>query len=546
MSDFRYDNRGFTLGVAVLGGLIAAFILGRAVANEDFAKIAAIISAVFASTLILGLGRRYWIAIPVALALNLPTFQVGARNVNLGELSIVICTVVFITRLALKRERLIVFTPYHTAFLCFVAWITLVFAIHPVGLAGLGSAVGGARFYAQIYLAFAALIIVSSQEITESDIKWVFGLIVVGTFLDLGRTLLEYLVLGRALGVAGLELETEGYYTWHQALSGPGMVVAIIMFSYWAPSKIFNMGQPWRGFVYFLCIPLIVLSGKRAAIAQLFALPVVSAILRKEYRFVVSFGLVMVLGLTFVVFGQGSIFSLPMAGQRALSWLPADWDPDLTSLRGGSDDFRQALRDIAWEEIQRDPWISDGFSVDIQETAGQYAMNQITGAPDIRDQVMGLALGKAWHNTWLGYSADFGIPLAIIQAFIFLTGIVLSYRLFRATRENTWVHMLAAYAFFFFLRDVAFSNTSGHTALDAFGRWWLYGMVIAAARQLLPSKRHGPLPKIGPAVHQGDGAPLAPLRSAVPSGGSAQSNSCPQNKINLQQQPSQGRPFRAN
>lgn len=513
MNDFRYDNRGVTLGFAVLGGLIAALILGRAVAYGEFEKIAAIISAVFASTLILGLGRRYWYAIPVTLALDLPTFQVGARNVDLGELSIAICTVVFISRLALKRERIAIFTPYHTAFLCFVAWITLVFALHPVGLAGFGSAVGGARFYVQIYLAFAALIIVSSQEITESDIKWVFGLIIFGTFLDLGRTLLEYLVLGRALGVAGLELETEGYYTWHQALSGPAMVIALVMFSYWAPSKILSMTHPWRFALYVLCIPAIVLSGKRAALVQLFMIPAISAFLRREFRFIFIFGILVAVGLTVVSLGQGNLFHLSLTAQRTLSWLPADWDSEMKSYRSGNDGFRTALREIAWEQVQHSPWISDGFSVDINETTGQFAMNQMTGAPDIRDQVMVYALGKAWHNTWLGYSADFGIPLAIIQAFIFLTGIVTAYRLFYATSEGTWYRMFAAYALIFFVRDVAVSHIGGHSALDAFGRWWLYGMVIALARQLLRSRQRGSRMAVDPSAHS-QSAPVVTVGSA--------------------------------
>ena len=489
---FRYDTRGITLGLVFLGGLVAAIVLGRAVAFGQFEKVAAIIATVFGCTLVLALGRRYWYAIPVTLALQLPTFQLGSRNIDLGELSIMACSLVFITRLAFKRERLSLFTPLNAAFLCYVGWVTLVYCLHPIGLAGFGSAMGGARFYFQVYLAFAALIIISSQDITEADIKWVFGLIIVGTFLSLGRTLIEYFVLGRQIGVAGLAIETEGYYTWHQELAGPAMNIVMIMFSYWPPSKIFTLSRPWRWFLYLLCIPVVLLSGKRGAVIPLLGLPMVSAILRREYRFITVFGIAVVIGLSTLLIGQGNFFDLPLTAQRALSWLPADWDPQLKYLKGGNDDFRAALREIAWEKIKENPWISDGFSVDIQRTTQEFAMTQMMGAPDIRDQVMIYAMGKAWHNTWLGYAADFGIPLSVIQAFVFLIGIVTSYRVYRATKENTWFHMLAAYAFMFFLRDVAFSHTSGHSALDAFSRWWLYGMVFALARQFLDNKKRRP------------------------------------------------------
>jgi hypothetical protein len=486
---YRFDNRGVTLGFALLGGLAAAIVLGRAVAFGQFEKVAAIISLVFGATLVLALGRRYWYAIPVTLALQLPTFQVGARNIDLGELSIMACTLIFITRLAFKREQFAIFTLRNTPFILYIAWVTMVYCLHPIGFAGIGSMMGGARFYLQVYLAFAALVIIASQDITEEDIKWVFWLVIGGSFLSLGRTLLEYFVLGRQIGVAGLEVETEGFYTWHQALASPALVILLMMFSYWAPSKIFTMSHPWRGFLYILCIPAVLLSGKRAATLQLLGFPAISALLRRELRFIVVFAVSIFVGLSVVIYGQGNIFSLPLAGQRALSWLPGDWDPELRQLKGGNDDFRKALREIAWEEIQRDPWISDGFSVDIAQTSQQYHMTVMMGAPDIRDQVMVYAMGKAWHNTWLGYSADFGIPLAVIQAFIFLTGIAVSYRLFYATKEATWFRMVAAYALMTFIRDVLASHTSGHSASDAFSRWWIYGMVFALARQLIDDKK---------------------------------------------------------
>lgn len=485
----RYDSRGITLGLALLVGLAAAVVLGRAVAYGQFEKAAMILTAVFGATMVLGLGRRYWYAIPVTLAIQLPTFQIGARNIDLGELAIVACALIFITRFAFKRERFAIFTLRNTPFLLFVAWVTLVYGLHPIGFAGIGSAMGGARFYLQVYLAFAALIILASQDITEQDIKWVFGLVVLGTFLSLARTLLEYFVLGRVIGVAGMEVETEGYYTWHQALASPALVILMIMFSYWAPSRIFAMSHPWRAALYALCIPAVLLSGKRAGAVQLFAIPAVSAFLRREFRFIVAFAIFLVVGLTVIIYGQGNLFSLPLAGQRALSWLPGDWDPELRHLRGGSDDFRKALRELAWEEIQRDPFISDGFSVDIAETSQQYHMTLMMGTADIRDQVMVYAMGKAWHNTWLGYSADFGIPLAVFQAFIFLVGLVTSYKLFGATKENTWFHMVAAYAFMTVLRDIMASHTSGHSSGDAFSRWWIYGMVFALARQFLDTRQ---------------------------------------------------------
>jgi hypothetical protein len=35
------------------------------------------------------------------------------------------------------------------------------------------------------------------------------------------------------------------------------------------------------------------------------------------------------------------------------------------------------------------------------------------------------------------------------------------------------------YLFIYTVRDVVASHTSGHTALDAWNRWWMYGILVA-------------------------------------------------------------------
>jgi len=478
------DSR-YALVLMVAIGLIVAVALGTAVAHEEIEKVAAFIFAIALAIMFLMVGNRYWYVIPATLAMELPTFQIGARAVSLSELAIFACAVNYIFRLAFRKERLVSLTSRNLAFACFMAWITMVFFLNPIGFAQGGSALGGGRFYISLYLALASLIIISSQNISELDIKWVFGLITFGAFFSFGRTLFEYFILGHALGDEYSQLDVNGFYTWHQELAGPPLLILLLMFSFWAPSRIFSINHPWRGCVIILCIPFVLFSGKRAAIFQLLAIPSFSAILRKEYRYLAASGIVIGLALFFIISAQGNLISLPPTVQRALSWLPGDWDLELNAYRGGDDDFRAGLRNIAWEKIQQNPWISNGFAVDVQESATQSGQVEMFGARNIEDQVMLYALGHAWHNTWLGYSADFGIPLAVMQACIFLIGLVTAYQLFYATKESTYSHMLAAYAFIFILRDVSLSHTSGHSANDAFSRWWIYGMLFALARQFL-------------------------------------------------------------
>jgi hypothetical protein len=488
MSGGADNSRAITMVVTMVAGLGAALLLGRMVATGDYTNIILIVGAVFGMLFILLLGDRYWYLIPVTIGLDLPTFPIGGRNINLSEISVVLCTGVYIVRLALKREELVLFRLRNAPIILYFSWVLTVWALHPVGLAGLGSEIGGGRFYATILLAFASFTIVSNrQSITEKDIKWIFGLLLVGTFANLGRTLLEYLVLGHTLGLAGVDVDTEGFYTWHQALASPAMLILMLLFSRYAPSQIISLAHPGRLMVFVTTIPPILLSGKRAAVGSLILIPLLSAMLRRQFHYIFIFGVSGFLFIGGLVIGQGSLFDLPMNVQRSLSWLPGEWDSSLKNL-GSKDEFRKALRELAWEKIQRNPWMGDGFRVDINETAGIFYRTQQYGAPDIRDQVLPYAMGKAWHNTWLGYSADFGIPLAVIQFFLVVTALVVTYRVFCQSLGSVWINAMAMYCFIFFVKDVLTSWTSGHSALDTITRWWMYGMIFALVDQVIRNR----------------------------------------------------------
>ena len=195
-------------------------------------------------------------------------------------------------------------------------------------------------------------------------------------------------------------------------------------------------------------------------------------------------------GLAFLVMGHGQWFNLPLVAQRTISWLPGDWDPELQGIRGGSDEWRAELRYTALQVIKRDPFLGRGFAIDISETITAIGMGERGGEIDI--QVAAYALGRAWHNTWLGYAADFGIPLSVIQAIIYLSILVLSAKCFNFYGSRNLLGVFAMYILIFTVRDLAASNTSGHTALDAFARWWMYGLVVAIYYQMRPEKvAHG-------------------------------------------------------
>jgi hypothetical protein len=485
--DRHFSITQFTWLMGTFLGLIVAVFLGSAVGSQDFRIVAVVLGAGIGISTFLILGKNYWMLIPFSLGASFPAVPLGGRSLEFPELAIAGCFAFFLLRIATRKEQLHVFRSVNVPFLLFMAWVGMVFVLNPIGLAMLGSQTGGARFYLKIALAFTAFIVLSNRSYSEKDIKVVFGLMVFGAFFSMVYSIAEYAFLGPSLDPS-TGMVREEFYSWHQALSLPAITIAFIIFARWSPASIFSISHLPLVILYILCLGLVLLSGKRMALAAVLLAPVVSAILHRQFRYfpIAVAGLLCLASV--VLLGQGQFFSLPLVAQRTLSWLPGEWDPELDSIKGGSDEWRAGLRRFAIENIKRDPWIGRGFAVDLSETISAVGMQRYDGS--IEGQTASYALGRAWHNTWLGYAADFGIPFPVFQAIIYGSILYLSSLTFQRSPARSWYSAFAMFVFIFTCRDLMASWTSGHSALDAFNRWWMYGIVVAIYLQTRVSQDH--------------------------------------------------------
>jgi hypothetical protein len=397
---------------------------------------------------------------------------------DFSELAIAGCSLFFALRLANRKEKLQVFRTVNVPVLLFMAWVGMVFVLNPIGLAMLGSQSGGARFYIKLALAFAAFLIMSNREYSERDMRWIFGFLIFGACFSLVYGFAEYAFAGpRADPTTGMV--SEEFYTWHQLLAGPPTTIAFLIFARWKPGEIVSLQRPLLLLVYAVCILMVLVSGKRMALLAVFLAPLVSAIMYRQTMALFAGLALAVIAVGGLVTGQGEYFRLPLGVQRTLSWLPGDWDPEFKNMEGGRDDFREDLRRYAMENIKADPWIGRGFAINIAETISAVS---VTGMGDL--STIAMALGRSWHNTWLGYAADFGIPLSVMQGVVYIWALILSAKVFRHYRNSSLFGVFALYLFILTVRDLAASHTGGHTALDAYMRWWLYAVIVSIYTRL--------------------------------------------------------------
>ena len=505
----------FHIIVTVVVAMLGAAFLGISAGEGDFFAIyLGIFGAAFIA-LMIALGDKYWMVIPFAFTSQLPAIPIKGRLLELPEITAALCTVVFLIRYAVKRQTLSIFRREHAIFLLYVGWVMMVFCLNPVGLSGFleggGGALGGARFYAKILLGLAAFLVLANQVITEADCKRILIILIVGGVLSSGYGISLYFlpVLGSTMELVG----ESSSYSWHQQLATVPLLLIVVGFARHRTGDLFSLNRPWTTLIFAVCLVLIGLSGKRTALASVVVVAISAALLRREWGYLMFWLAGATVASGIIMIGHGSLFRLPTNVQRALSVLPATWDAEFQYMEGGQDTFRAELRRLAWKKIELDPWIGTGYQVDLslaQALSAQYAMR----GGDTELQVMPFAMGSSWHNTWLGHAADFGIPLAIIAAGIYLSVIRRGLKLLRSLPMRSFAAALSMYLLLNTVRRLVFSHVGGHSATEPFDFWWFYGLQVALfVRSPFKSEAE---PLQNPVNHPARGRPMNPRSPRVP------------------------------
>jgi len=507
------------VAIAMVVALLLTFFLAISIGNGEPAEVAIIVVAVVCIALVIMLGDKYWMLIPFAFSSQLPAVPIRGRLLELPEIVAVLCSLALVVRIAMKRQKFTIFRIQHVPVLLYAGWVVFIFCLHPIGFSGLadsGAGLGGARFYAKILMALAVFLIMANQEVTERDCKRMLVSIIFGTAVASAWQIGVYFLPSFLGTYVDLSLDPDAFYTWQQSLAIVPLLLITLGFSRYRSSELFSLHRLWAVLAFGLCVVLIAFSGKRQALATVPMLAILAAFMRREWGFLMLWVGGAILAGCIIVAGHGELFRFPLIVQRALSVLPARWDAELgTAYAGGKDEFREELRRQAIKKIELDPWIGEGYQIDL--SVGQALSNQYaTRGGDIELQCAPFALGSAWHNTWLGYAADFGIPASVIAALIFFSVIRASYKLTGQFPPGSLRATLVCYIFLTATALLLRSHTSGHSSNDAFQTWWSFGLLVSIAVQTTKDQAAGKLGLGGTSPSPKGAAVLLPLGVGQP------------------------------
>ena len=442
-----YAVRGMMFGAKANAGLIASIFVGLGA--------------------VLLLDQRYWLMLPFLAVSGLSVPKLPFSGVELGCLFLI---VVFFSRLALRRERPFRFNRDILVALPVLLWMFVIWTLNPTGLAMFGSSTIGGRFYFDIAVGAAALFVLSTIRVSESDAKLLFFTVLFAQVWVLARGVIFPGTDPDALVFTGAEPERSARYAFVVCSS-----IFMLLYAYWPLSS--TLASPLKIALFAVLALLTVYSGKRKAFGMFALVPLFRAFLTGRERLLTLVAAILAAFLLgFAIIGDGVAYRLPRSARRALAVVAPKYQNKQDD-GGIKDVFRHEMREQARYIIANNPWFGrKGFAMSFNETAW---INFGGGRTSMYE---GHAYAGNWHSTWYGYAADFGIPCAVLWLLFFLYVLRYSFRASRLVVVGRYLPTCCLYYSIGFFVEAVYSYMTGHSAHTTLNDFIAYGLLLAVVR----------------------------------------------------------------
>jgi hypothetical protein len=421
---------------ALLLGLGVAVVIGNAVGSSDMRFIAGVVALIPIVVIFVKLKTNIWVLVPMGWYLTgrLPWLPIPFTVRDLCFMAVIFFFTLFFATRALPWKRKIGMLDY----LIYInlVYLAIVFARNPVGFWAMQTSMVGGRPYFEIGLAFGVFMILSRVQITDF-IARVFPLLFVipawcVAILDvIGRLVPQaayplamiYSGIGSKGVTSAFEQEAQLGETRMVGMQNAGLASTLALCAKYNPITMLSPLYPLRIILLMAAFGAIFLSGYRSVLLFAMVAFVLSALLRGRLKDLWVAGAAMLLAVLVLVSLQGSVLQLPRTMQRALSWLPGDWDQQALGDAQASSQWRFEMWEWAWNDdrILRDRTWGQGFGLSIDD------MNLIASSL-LSGQGGGSLLGGSDRENFMITGSFHNGPLSAIK-YIGIVGLCLYYPL---------------------------------------------------------------------------------------------------------------------
>lgn len=421
---------------ALLLGLGAAVMIGSAVGSSDMRMVAGVIAAIPVAIIFVKLKTNIWVLLPIGWYLSgrLPWLPVPFTVRDLCFMAVIFSFTLFFATRTLPWKRKTGTLDY----LIYVnlAYLAIVFARNPVGFWAMQSSMVGGRPYFEIGLAFCAFMILSRVQITDFIAKifpmffvipaWCVAILdVIGRIVPQTSYALNsfYSGVGSRGVTSAFQQEEKLGETRMTGMLGAGLSSVLNLCAKYNPITMLSPLYPGRMILLTAAFGAIFLSGYRSALLFAMVALLLSSLFRNRLRDLWIAGSVAMLTVVALIAMQGSLIQLPKTMQRALSWLPGDWDQEVVADAQGSSEWRFEMWAWAWSDdrILRDRTWGQGFGLSIDD------MNLIASSL-IAGEGGGSRLGGSDRENFMITGSFHSGPLSTIK-YIGVVGLALYYPL---------------------------------------------------------------------------------------------------------------------
>ena len=315
-------------------------------------------------------------------------------NLKLGEIAILIAFGTTVSLAAMKFiPRLPRWNGYDGLLFLNLIYLATVFARNPVGVLMFQSDIIGGRPYFEIAIALLAYLALQHVTLTAKQATIIpilagFG-VVANTCLSAATVFFPSLAeilfpiySGVVISGQNESIELKNDSDTRQAyLAGYGNTVGSIAVSFWNPLRLFFFTNTLSSLTYFSAVVAILLSGFRSSLTALIVLTALSVYFRNGLGAVARLAVIGLTSLVLIIGCQSIGFKLPLPAQRALSFLPGEWDARATSDAQGSSEWRFEMWRVALSDDRyiRDKLLGDGFGFRVEDIQGFQSMGGMEG-----------------------------------------------------------------------------------------------------------------------------------------------------------------------
>jgi hypothetical protein len=409
-----------------VAGVFFLFYLAYQIGEGDILLPLAAASLAAGAWVFFKLGSNIWILIPIALINPIPLgfLPVKFKAVELAFLMLL--AYLLLVHAAMKHRRFD-FGPREllVPFSILIGIILIHQAQGGIGLKVLGSEAAGARRHLLFFIAagfYVALLSIQPRNwpLMRRLPSLFFWVMMAGTLPTIFCIYFPEVAMPLGLFNFVVNIEDAINYYGGGAVQRVGswgpLAIAMQLFlvSKYPLTTWFHLNRLWVPMLSVFGLFLCVLSGFRSNIFYFAVVTGVAAVISLRWRCLV-FLVPSVLLVAFMVVGNGRWFNLPGSVQRALSFLPGQWDAVAQADALASNEFRRNIKNVYLDQYARNsPWLGNGYKIDVRDTGAQIdpAFAQSYEAID------GFIRRKDFHIGWI--SAYDTVGIIGFAAFIWL------------------------------------------------------------------------------------------------------------------------------